>query len=174
MTIGLKRGTVKLLPYDKTWKTDFETEKQRLLNVFGDRIIAIEHIGSTSIPGAWAKPVIDIDVAIHSLDDAPDFVAGLEKLGYTNMPNRWFADRYFFPKGSEDHRTHHLNLVEITSETAWLYPLLFRDYLVAHPQDLAAYIELKKDLATRFENERDKYTEAKGDFVKKVLAKARK
>lgn len=65
MTIGLKRGTVKLFPYDRAWNVEFENEKQQLLKAFGDKIIAIEHIGSTSIPGAWAKLIIDINIAIR-------------------------------------------------------------------------------------------------------------
>lgn len=174
MSLGQKRGTVELVPYDKNWKHQFEQEKQLLFKTFGDKLIAIEHIGSTSIPNAWAKPIIDINVAIESLDDAPDFVKDLESLGYVNMPNRWFSDRYFFPKGSEKLRTHHLNLVEQSSETGWVAPLLFRDYLIAHPEELQAYNDLKKDLAKRYKDEREKYTEAKSDFVKDVLQKTRK
>lgn len=173
MSLGQKRGTVKLLPYDKDWKHQFEQEKQLLLQTFGNKIVAIEHIGSTSIPGAWAKPIIDINVAIESLGDAPKFVKDLENLGYTNMSNRWFSDRYFFLKEPEKSQTHHLNLVEPSSETAWAAPVLFRDYLIAHPEELQEYNDLKKDLAKRYKSEREKYTEAKSNFVINVLQKAR-
>lgn len=162
-----------MVPYNENWKRQFEEEKQLLLQTFGNKIVAIEHIGSTSIPGAWAKPIIDINVAIESLGDAPNFVKDLGNLGYTNMPNRWFSDRYFFPKGPEESRTHHLNLAEPSSETAWVAPVLFRDYLIAHPEELQAYNDLKKNLAKRYKNERAKYTEAKSNFVIHVLPKAR-
>ncbi len=174
MTLGLKRGTVKLLSYSKSWKLEFEKEKKRLLETFGARIVAIEHIGSTSIPGAWAKPIIDINVAISSLNDAPSFVKRLQEMGYEYMPERWFADRCFFPKGPESQRTHHLNLGEMSSDTAWVCPLLFRDYLTANPKELEAYCLLKKNLAAKYKNSRAEYTEAKSDFVRATLQKAKR
>ncbi len=173
MSLGLQRGTVKLLLYDAEWRVEFEREKQLLLQAFGNKIVAIEHIGSTALPGAYAKPIIDINVAIRSLDEAPEFINILEeRLGYTNIPNRRFDDRYFLPKGPEECRTHHLNLVEQQCDTAWLYPLLFRDYLAAHPADLAAYSVLKRELAEQYKHARDQYTEAKSDFVRKIIQKA--
>ena len=173
MSIGLKRGTVEVVTYDPNWVIEFNTEKKKLLKVFGDKIVAIEHIGSTSIPDMPAKPIIDINMAIQSLDDAKDFVKPLEKLGYQYMANRWFEDRYFFPKGPESFRTHHLNLVEKTSETAWLYPILFRNYLIKHHEAKQQYIKLKKGLAGKYKNDREKYTEAKSEFVSEILAKAK-
>ena len=173
MAIGLKRGTVELFPYDEAWKLYFEKEKKLLLKTFGDRIVSIEHIGSTSIPGALAKPIIDINVAIRSLEDAPSFIKQLQELGYEYMPERWFNDRYFFPKGSTEQSTHHLNLVEKSSDTAWVYPLLFRNYLIENPQEIAEYSILKRNLALKYKNDRAAYTEAKGDFVRSILEKAR-
>ena len=169
MTIGLKRGVVKLLPYDEDWKTEFEAEKQRLFDVFGDKIIAIEHIGSTSMPGAHAKPIIDLLVGVHSIKEAPDFVAGLEKLGYQYIPEEWSDGRCFFPKGTDERITHHLHLVEVTSAKEWKDPLLFRDYLVDHPQTLNEYIALKQNLAEQYANDRHQYTELKGGFIKSIL-----
>ncbi len=170
MTIGLKRGAVKLLPYDKAWKTEFETEKQRLFDVFGDKIIAIEHIGSTSMPGADAKPIIDLLVGVYSLKTAPDFIDGLKKLGYQYMPEKWSDTRCFFPKGSDECITHHLHLVEVANEKEWRHPLLFRDYLISHPEALNEYITLKQDLAEQYADDRHKYTELKDEFIKSILA----
>lgn len=129
MSIGLKRGTVELVEHNPDWSILFEQEKQLLLETFGDRILAVEHIGSTAIPGIIAKPIIDINVAAESLDDIDDFIIKLQELGYEYIHERRYADRQFFPKGPSERRTHHLNLVELDSQTAWVNQLLFRDYL---------------------------------------------
>jgi len=173
MVIGLKRGTVELVSYDTCWAKEFEDERRRLLDIFGDKIIAVEHIGSTSIPGLIAKPIIDINVAISSLERAEDFILGLQSLGYEYMKGRQFDDRYFFPKGPASFRTHHLNLVEYSSETGWNDPLLFKKYLIEHPFSMREYASLKQHLALECKNDRKKYTEAKSDFIKSVIIKAR-
>lgn len=171
--LGLTRGQVKLVPYDPEWKGLFEEEKELLLKHFGDKIIAIEHIGSTAIPGMSAKPIIDMNVAVSSLDDIDVFIQELPKLGYEYIPERRFTDRQFFPKGPAENRTHHLNLVEITSETGWRNQLLFRDYLINHPEAREAYQQLKQDLAEKYADNRDKYTERKGAFVMAIIEKVK-
>ena len=100
-SIGLKRGTVKVVDYKPDWPKEFEAEKQRLIDAFGDKIIAVEHIGSTSIPALAAKPIIDMVVAVKSFDDLQVFIDKLQSLGYEYMPERMFDNRKFFPKGSQ-------------------------------------------------------------------------
>lgn len=173
MRVGLERGAVELYEYDPGWQDLFEQEKKELLRAFPDRILEIEHIGSTSIPGMVAKPIIDMNVAVASLDDVADFIEKLPDLGYEYMPERRFNDRHFFPKGSRKRRTHHVNLVEITSVTGWADMLLFRDYLRSHCDAREAYTDLKQDLAGRYANDRDKYTKAKSEFVQKILEHAK-
>lgn len=170
--LGLKRGKTKLLPHDPEWAKQFEREKKLLLETFGDKIIAIEHIGSTAIPGIPAKPIIDMNVATSSLDDIDEFIKRLPDLGYEYMPDRRFSDRQFFPKGSESSRTHHLNLVEITSETGWKNPLIFRDYLRNNKEDRSAYARLKTSLAEKHKDNRYEYTERKSDFIREIINKA--
>ena len=109
MNTGLKRGTVQLQPYDPNWPMGFEKEKQKLLDIFGGKIIAIEHIGSTAVPGLCAKPLIDMIAAIRSFDELKDFIEPLKELGYEYMPERMFNDRKFFPKGPHANRKYHLN-----------------------------------------------------------------
>lgn len=163
-----------MVPYDSDWKKEFEAEKKRLLNVFGKRILAIEHIGSTAIPGMLSKPIIDMNVAVKSLNDIDDFIRELPKLGYEYIPERRYSDRQFFPKGPESRRTYHLNLAEMTSSTAWKEPLLFRDYMKRNKKDRDAYIALKQDLAKKYKNNRDEYTERKSAFVNMIIEKASK
>jgi len=170
--LGVQRGKVIVVPFDSSWKKEFEKEKEKLLDTFGNKIINIEHIGSTAIPGLCAKPIIDINVAIHSLEQAQSFIEPLEQLGYEYIAERHFKDRYFFPKGTKSNRTHHLNLVEIGSQTGWINPLLFRDYLIHNSEMRDYYCNLKRNLSYRYSDNREKYTERKSDFVRTILEKA--
>lgn len=174
MSIGLGRGAVKLIPYDSVWATEFEQEKQRLLDVFGDKLIAVEHIGSTAVPGLSAKPIIDMIAAIASFDELEKFVEPLQDLGYEYMPNRMFTDRKFFPKGSHSNRTHHLNLVLKDDVNQWESPLVFRDYLRDHQEARDEYAELKASLAKQYSADRQRYTRSKNDFIQRILRSAGK
>lgn len=170
--IGLKRGTVKVVDYNSNWPQEFEAEKQRLLETFGHKILAIEHIGSTSIPGLAAKPIIDIVATVKSFDDLPEFIDGLQKLGYEYMSERMFDNRKFFPKGSQDNRTHHLNLVLQDDPEQWTKPVAFRDYLRTHDRERKEYAKLKITLAQEYANDRATYTKLKDDFFQSIIDKA--
>lgn len=172
--IGLKRGTVEVISYNPAWPKEFETEKQRLIDTFGDRIVAVEHIGSTSIPELAAKPIIDMVVAVKSFDDLRVFIDGLQKLDYEYMPERMFDDRKFFPKGSRENRTHHLNLVLQDDPEQWIKPIAFRDYLRAHGQEREQYSKLKTSLASQHAKDRATYTKSKDDFIREIFGKALK
>lgn len=100
-SIGLKRGTVRLAPYNPMWQELFEVEKITLLNHVGNYISEIEHIGSTSVPGLSAKPIIDMIAAVKDLSVYTQLIEPLTKLGYEFMPERVFSDRVFFPKGPQ-------------------------------------------------------------------------
>lgn len=170
-SLGLKRGTVMVVDYDPDWAQTFETEKQRLVTIFGDKIVAIEHIGSTSIPGLAAKPIIDIIVAVQSFTLLPDFIEGLQELGYEYMPERMFDTRKFFPKGPREKRTHHLNLVVQDDIGQWVMPIAFRDYLRAHDRERSEYARLKTALASRYANDRAAYTRSKNNFFQMIFNK---
>lgn len=173
--IGLKRGTVKLSDsqFDE-WREEYEKEKKILLDKIGDHVSEIHHIGSTSIPDLMAKPIIDIIAVIDKLEDYKQLIAPLEELGYHFMPDRVFEirDRVFFPKGPESNRTHHLSLV-VKESPQYGDNLLFRDYLRENKQARHDYQALKQKLSKKFANDRESYTEAKTDFITKLIAKAR-
>lgn len=97
----------------------------------------------------------------------------MQELGYEYIPERRFSDRQFFPKGPSEKRTHHLNLVEITSETGWENQILFRDYLREHEDIRNGYSKLKKELAEKYTDNRDEYTERKSKFVIGIINKAK-
>lgn len=169
MTLGLPRTTVTIAPYDPLWPDYFAKEKQLLLATLGDKLIAVEHIGSTAVPGLAAKPIIDMVAAIASFNELAFFIEHLQKLGYEYMPDRMFASRKFFPKGPRTHRTHHINLVIKDDPEQWEAAILFRDYLKQNNTARDQYAQLKQALAKAHPNNRAAYTAAKNDFIQQCL-----
>lgn len=168
--LGLPKGTVKLEAHIKQWRQLFAEEAARIRDAVGENILAIEHIGSTSIDGIAAKPIIDIAAAVESAADGEKCVASLEKINYEYRGEHGIAGRFYFVKGEP--RTHHLHLVLATSDF-WRSHLLFRDYLRANPLVAKKYERLKIDLAEKFPADRDAYLKGKSDFIENVLRAAR-
>lgn len=167
--IGLKRGTVKLLPHNPIWLQLFEEEKARLLQALGDKIIDIQHIGSTSIPGIVAKPIIDISVGIKSMKNSHQFIPLLEALGYEYRPNFGGPNiQLMFVKGEEKSRTHYLHLMKYNGQI-WQDDILFREFLRRNPKRAKEYANLKQELAKQFADDRTRYTASKADFIKETL-----
>lgn len=164
---------VVIADYDPQWPILFEEEKGRILGVTGERVLAIEHIGSTAVPGLGAKPVIDIMVGVRRLADAKECVEPLRSIGYKYEPEAEaeIPERRYFDKGLPGARTHHLHMVEVSSDF-WERHLLFRDYLRKHPGVAGQYYRLKKELAARYKTDRAGYTEAKTAFIRSVEDKA--
>lgn len=163
-----------IVDYNPRWPALYEEEKGRLLGVIGHKVVAIEHVGSTAVPGLGAKPVIDITIAVRRLADAEECIELLQSAGYEYVPE--FEDsmpeRRYFRKGSPGARSHHIHMVELTSDF-WERHLLFRDFLRAHPEVAEKYYDLKKGLATKYGEDREGYTEAKTTFIEGVVARAR-
>lgn len=170
-TIGLKRGTVKIVAYNPDWVAAFEAEKNNLERVIGEYVSAIEHVGSTAVPKLAAKPIIDMIAAVDDLSIYTQLLETLTEHGYEYMPERVFADRVFFPKGPRENRTHHLSLV-IKNSKGWTEPIAFRDYLRCHPIERKKYQALKEKLAEQYPNHRALYTQSKDTLIKEMLAKA--
>ena len=110
-------------------------------------------------------------VAVKSFDDLQVFIDKLQSLGYEYMPERMFDNRKFFPKGSQEKRTHHLNLVLQDNAEQWVKPIAFRDYLRAHDQERKEYAELKTTLASQYADDRATYTRLKNDFFQMIFNK---
>jgi GrpB-like predicted nucleotidyltransferase (UPF0157 family) len=171
--LGLKRGTVKLVKAHEEWPRLYELEKELLLRTLGDLAVAIEHVGSTAIPNVPAKPIIDIRIAVSSLDSShiEKFVEPLTRLGYFYM--HAFENRHFFAKGPEEKRTHHVSLVKFGSEEGWEDSILFRDFLRNNTRCREEYSTLKEKLAQQFAEDRKSYTKAKEEFIEKVVGVAK-
>ena len=168
---------IEIVDYDPSWPRLFEEERGRLALVLpAEQILAIEHAGSTAIAGLAAKPIIDIFVAVPSIEQARvTLVEPIEEIGYVYWAENPKQDRMFFVKGMPPYgarRTHHVHVSEPASD-AWRRPLLFRDYLRRHPDEAERYHRLKLDLASRYRHDREAYTTAKDAFVEAIIRLAR-
>jgi GrpB-like predicted nucleotidyltransferase (UPF0157 family) len=162
---------IELVDYDPSWPAKFEAERTLLLETLGHRVTGpIEHVGSTAIPGLRAKPIIDIMIGVESLESSRGVIPMMKELAYQYWPYK--ADvMHWFCKPSDDFRTHHLHVVPFGS-ALWRDRLAFRDYLRANPNEAATYVALKNDLAVRYSDDREAYTDGKDDFVRHILALA--
>ncbi len=159
---------VALSPYDPDWAISFAAERPALLACFDEPPLAIEHIGSTAIPGLAAKPVIDI--LIHVLDRARAEAAipAIEALGYGNVPNYIDPNRLVLIKRLPDGtRTHHVHVHSDAEEVR--RHLIFRDRLRADSAVRIEYETLKRDLALRFHDDRNAYSRHKTAFIDAIV-----
>lgn len=165
--IGLEPGVVRLCAYNPVWPQLFEQEKQRLLSILDGQVLDIQHIGSTSIPGCNAKPIIDIAIAVQSFENAFALVPLFESLGYGFRGELGIPRRHYFSI-REPLSTYHIHMFEPTHPD-YQATLRFRDYLRNHPAAVEQYIALKQTLAQNYPHNRDAYTHGKTDFVKHIL-----
>lgn len=163
---------IRLRDYDPSWPVAFIAERDRLSSVLPGVFLALEHIGSTAIPGMRAKPVIDILAGVESMEIAVATATPLCGSGYTTSAdfNATLKDRQWFMRWANGRRTHHLHVV-VHGSTAWKERLSFRDRLRTDPPLAQAYARLKTELAEKFSADREAYTDAKSEFVRSVLAK---
>lgn len=166
---GLARREVRLVPHDPRWAEAYRREAERVRHVLGAHALEIAHIGSTAVPGLPAKPLLDIMVAIASLQDRDAVIPLLERIGYEFRPHDALPERLFFVAGMPEARRVNLSLAAWDS-AFWRDHLAFRDILRACPEVAAAYARLKADLSERYPDDRLTYTAAKGAFVARVLA----
>ncbi len=167
--LGLPKGTVKLEPHTELWRQLFAEEAARIREAGGEYVTAIEHVGSTSIGGIAAKPIIDVVVGVDKAADGERCVAPLENIGYEYRGEHGIAGRFYFVKGEP--RTHHLHLV-LAGSDLWRGHLLFRDYLRANPSVAKEYERLKIDLVDKFPDNREAYLQGKTEFIENVLRAA--
>ena len=175
------REEIAIEPYDSHWPKSYQAEREHLLTCLPtDLVERIEHFGSTAVPGLAAKPVVDILVGVTCLSATRErIVPILEGQGYEYFWRPSFGDdvppwyAWFIKRDAKSgNRTHHLHMVESSFAGHWAR-LLFRDYLIAHPDVAEEYGELKTALANQHPNDRVAYTERKTKFIARVTALAK-
>lgn len=170
---------VDVVPYDPRWPAMFVAERDHLLACLPDGLVGrIEHFGSTAVPGLCAKPIVDVLVEVPDLEETKVRVAPvLEAQGYDYFWRASFGETtppfyaWFIKRDRNGARTHHLHMVEAHFEH-W-DRLLFRDYLIAHPDAAEEYGQLKQALSRRHERDRVAYTRAKTEFIRAVTERAK-
>ena len=167
--LGLESGIVRLAEYDDRWPWLFAAEAGRLLACSDGISLRIEHIGSTSIPGMCAKPVLDILAGRPSGTPLDPYLVCIGRAGYVHRGERGVVGREFFRRGEP--RAYHVHLVE-QEGALWREYLAFRDYLRTHAEVAAVYADLKRSLAARFPRDREAYIDGKTPFVKATVARA--
>ena len=166
MVIGVAAGTVRVCPYTEEWRQLFLTEKARIEGAIDAEVLDIQHIGSTSVPGLAAKPIIDIGIAVANFEEAARTVPPMESLGYRYLGENDIPRRHFFVRGEP--RTYHVHMNEIGSAD-WLRTTRFRDYLIAHSEARAEYADLKQRLAQQYATDPAAYHLGKDAFIRRVL-----
>ena len=161
-----------VIAYDPAWPAEFEAERKLLTDALRSSAI-IEHIGSTSVPGLAAKPVIDMLVGVAGLAEIEARIPELEALSYQYVLEfeSVTPERRYFRKMEGSAMTHQIHAVVVGGEF-WVRHLAFRDYLRSHPDTAREYAQLKTELAARHRLEREAYTDAKGPFIRRVEEKA--
>lgn len=144
--LGLASNRLVLQPHNSEWALLFEEEAARLRAVLGDFVLDIQHVGSTSIPGIPAKPILAIGIAVADFEEAKRCIDPIETLGYTYRGEQGIPRRHYFVMGTSEARTHHLHMNEIHSSD-WQQQIAFRDALRTNTGLAQEYAALKLKLA---------------------------
>lgn len=169
--MGMMRNIL-VVNYESEWPAKYAVEARRLGDALTSTLVAIHHIGSTSVPGLAAKPTIDILAVVRSLTQLDACNDTMRALGYEPKGEFGIVGRRFFTKGGDDCRTHHVHAYEPGHHEVRTH-LDFRDYLRAHPAQALRYAKLKAELADLHRNDIEAYIEGKAPLVKEILENAR-
>lgn len=169
----MRRDPILIVPYDPAWPEAFAAARDRIEPVLAPWLVRpVEHMGSTSVPGLPAKPIVDMLAVVRDIGDVPAAVSGLEAANWVPAPEPGdeAERRLSFCSPTVANRTHHLHVVEerLPDWPSWL---AFRDYLRSHPGLAGAYAALKRELAAWHgadPNQRDAYRQGKAAFIREV------
>ena len=160
---------IEVVEYDPQWAEEFQSYAVKIKAVLGHLAMSVEHVGSTSVPGLAAKPIIDIDIVISSRLLLQAVIEKLTEIDYVHEGNLGIPGReaFMWPNG----KRHHLYVCSVNTPNLHNH-LIFRDYLRTHPEAVKAYGELKIDLAKQYRHDMKAYGVAKTAFIQKIISKA--
>ncbi len=162
---------ITVLNYDPEWPLKYMRERNRIFEILGDNCLSVYHIGSTSVPGLAAKPVIDIMAVVRSLEQADSDAGKFSAAGYEYLGEFGMAGRRYLRKGG-DERTHQIHIFQVDDWHNIERHLAFRDYLRTHEKERNEYAKIKKNLAQKFPRDIDGYCIGKENFVREVEERA--
>ncbi len=158
---------IKVVDYNQNWSSEYQKEEQSIRTFLQVELVNSFHIGSTSVPGLKAKPIIDILLVVNDINKLDTFSSEFQDNGYEVRGEFGIIGRRYFRKGG-DNRTHQIHAFQYNNIEEIERHLVFRDYLRKHPEVCMQYGELKSQLAKQYPNDIDGYSDGKDDFVKKV------
>ncbi|MFC5605060.1 GrpB family protein [Sporosarcina koreensis] len=161
---------VEVMPFSERWSIDFEKEAAVLCAIFGSEMIEIHHIGSTSVHGLSAKPIIDIMPVVSDISLMDQYNIRMAVIGYEAKGENGIAGRRYFQKGG-DERTHHVHIYESGSQEIERH-LAFRNFLRVHPKRAKAYGDLKEKLAQQFPYDVEAYINGKAELAAQIEREA--
>lgn len=162
---------IEVTEYQEIWPQLFKDESQKIKNIFGEELIAIYHIGSTSVHDLKAKPIIDIMPIVKQIENVDSIIIQMTEIGYESLGENGLVGRRFFRKGG-DNRTHHIHVFQVDNSSDIDRHLAVRDYLRTHHEARVKYGHLKEKLAIKFPDDIDSYVNGKDKFVKELEKKA--
>jgi GrpB-like predicted nucleotidyltransferase (UPF0157 family) len=169
------RDSITISAYDPAWPACFRAEAERIEAALGFAAVRVDHVGSTAVPGLAAKPVIDIQVSVRVMHPLEPHLRPLVALGYTHVPHPDDAIYPFLHRPETWPHSHHIHLCESGGSEERRH-LAFRDYLREHPEEAAAYADMKRRLAARFSassfESRNAYADAKSAFIAPLIRRA--
>lgn len=170
-SLGTPGRHVEIAEYSPGWPRVFERESAAILEACCPWVAAVHHVGSTSVPGLAAKPVLDMLPVAAGLAEALEAVPRMEALGYRYRGENGIAGRFYFEKSVDGRTVAHIHLFPAGHPAIYTH-LAFRDYLRAHPDAARDYERLKRELAAKHRNDREAYTDAKTAFIQGIIAVA--
>ncbi|MFL1673323.1 GrpB family protein [Paenibacillus dendritiformis] len=151
---------VMVTEYNEKWDHMFREEAQKIEEIFADELLDIHHIGSTSVPGLKAKPIIDMMPVVKDIEKMDSYNEKMEGLGYECMGEFGMTGRRYFRKGG-DNRTHQVHVFQADNKEDIQRHLAVRDYLRTHPEAVKQYGDLKEKLANQFPKDIEAYMDGK-------------
>ena len=162
---------ITVVEYSPQWPLKYEREKEKIMAILKENCTAIYHIGSTSVPGLAAKPIIDIMAVVKSLERVDAVSADFSEIGYEYLGEFGMSGRRYLRKGG-DERTHQIHIFQMEDSCNIRRHLAFRDYMRTHKKEREKYEKLKRSLAKRFPYDIDGYCDGKEEFVQEIEKRA--
>jgi GrpB-like predicted nucleotidyltransferase (UPF0157 family) len=162
---------IRIVEYDSEWPIAASQELGRIREAVGPAAVRLEHVGSTSVPGLAAKPILDLQLSVASIEPTAAYADPLEDLGYLFAPDPGSPDLHFFGKPSERPRSHHVHVCEAGSEQEFRH-LAVRDFLRTDSAEVARYAALKREIAAKHPQDRLAYIDAKEEYLTELEARA--
>jgi GrpB-like predicted nucleotidyltransferase (UPF0157 family) len=162
--------TIVVVPYDEKWTNEFNKIKDEVLPAINSEFISIEHVGSTSVPGLWAKPIIDMNIIVENTKLSV-VIEKLSSIGYEHEGNLGIEGREAFRYSDKPHLMQHNLYVSTKDSAEYKRQMAFRDYLRSHPSDCIRYSEIKVKMAKKFPHDIESYIKGKEPVVMDIYQK---